>query len=126
MAGLEAVLHRIPGVLTPEIVVRPNRYAESPFTPHIVEAELPQKFAMLSFKLYDGTMDLEEHVTVYKQRMLATKTLIKIREVYTCHTFGTSLAGSALQWYVSLSTGTISSFIEHTKHSTIVLELLKR
>lgn len=112
MASFEALLHRIPAVSAPETKVIPNNYSKSPFTPYIVEAKLPRKFVVSSFRLYDGKMDPEEHVAVYKNRMLATNILAKIRKVCMCRTFGMSLAKPTLQWYASILTGSISSFIK--------------
>lgn len=49
-------------------MVGPNSYAELPFALHIAEAEMPRKFAMPSFKLYDGMTNPEDHIVVLQTK----------------------------------------------------------
>lgn len=97
MVGLEALLQRIPKILTQETTLDPNSYVESPFTLRITEVQFPRKFSTPTFKLYDGTTDPDKHIAVYKQKILAINLQAKDRKACMYRIFGTSLAGLALQ-----------------------------
>ncbi|KAL0742485.1 hypothetical protein Bca4012_083998 [Brassica carinata] len=60
--------------------------------------------------MYDGTGDPDDHIAQYKQRMLAVALPRESREATMCKGFGSTLIGPALQWYINLTSRSISSF----------------
>ncbi|XP_010695646.1 uncharacterized protein LOC104908250 [Beta vulgaris subsp. vulgaris] len=63
-------------------------------------------------KLYDGTTDPNDHVAQYKQRMITISIPKNMREACMCKGFGSTLIGPALQWFINLNNGIISSFAQ--------------
>ncbi|CAH9080900.1 unnamed protein product [Cuscuta epithymum] len=63
-------------------------------------------------RLFDGTSDPVEHVAQYKQQMLVTSVRPNQREACMCRTFGATLSGPALTWFVNLPNESINSFAE--------------
>lgn len=53
-------------------------------------------------RFFDGTLDLDDHIALYKQRMFDVSIPRAQREECMCKGFGSSLAGTSLQWYTSL------------------------
>lgn len=80
IAGLEALLQRILRIPTQETTVDPNSYVESPFVPRIAEAWCHRKLNAPTFRLYDTTTDTDEHIAIYKQKMLAADLHVEDRE----------------------------------------------
>ena len=66
-AEMEAMIQKIPGVPTPIKKSLPHSYANSPFVDSIPLIEIPKKFSFLNMKMYDGTIDLMDHIASYKQ-----------------------------------------------------------
>ncbi|XP_033134310.1 uncharacterized protein LOC103848768 [Brassica rapa] len=71
---------------------------------------MPRKFSFPSIKMYDGTGDPDDHITQYKQMMLAFALPKESREATMCKGFSSSLIGPVLQWYINLLNRSISSF----------------
>lgn len=69
-----------------------------------------RKFSFPNNKMYDGTGDPNDHITQYKQRILAVALPRESREATMCKGFGSTLIGSALQWYINIPIRSISSF----------------
>ncbi|XP_031257041.1 uncharacterized protein LOC116115048 [Pistacia vera] len=65
-------------------------------------------------KPYDVTTDPDDHIASYKQWMSVASIPRDLREACMCKSFGSSLLGSALQWYTNLPNNTISSFAQLT------------
>ncbi|XP_074342635.1 uncharacterized protein LOC141680260 [Apium graveolens] len=63
-------------------------------------------------KQYDGSSDPQEHIAQYKQRMFTVPIPRKYREPCMCKGFGSTLIGPALQWFVGLPNGSISTFAD--------------
>ncbi|XP_038718291.1 uncharacterized protein LOC120011280 [Tripterygium wilfordii] len=112
LATLESRMNKVPGVVAPPEKTPQSSFADSPFSPSIAMTEAPPRFAAPIMKLYDGTEDPEEHVAHYKQKMFATSIPLDLREACMCKGFGSTLTGPALQWYISLPNGNISSFAQ--------------
>uniref|UniRef100_A0A0D2ZR16 Retrotransposon gag domain-containing protein n=1 Tax=Brassica oleracea var. oleracea TaxID=109376 RepID=A0A0D2ZR16_BRAOL len=72
--------------------------------------EMPRKFSFPSIKAYEGTTDPDNHVSQYRQRMLAVALPKGSREATMCKSFGSTLTGPALQWYINLPSKSIASF----------------
>ncbi|XP_057249302.1 uncharacterized protein LOC104893751 [Beta vulgaris subsp. vulgaris] len=106
------MIARIPGVPRPMEKATPNSYADSPFADPIALIEVPKRFSVPSMKLYDGTTDPNDHVAQYKQRMITISIPKNMREACMCKGFGSTLTGPALQWFINLNNGTISSFAQ--------------
>ncbi|KAF3561304.1 hypothetical protein DY000_02017258 [Brassica cretica] len=85
-------------------------YADTPFTDNIALIEMPRKFSFPNINMYDGAGDPDNHIARYKQSMLAVALPREFREATMCKGFGSTLIGPALQWYINLPIGSISSF----------------
>ncbi|XP_074266296.1 uncharacterized protein LOC141588768 [Silene latifolia] len=62
--------------------------------------------------LFDGTTDPCDHISQFKQKMMVTTATGASKEACMCKGFGSTLTGAALQWFVGLPNGTISSFTD--------------
>ncbi|XP_017224963.1 uncharacterized protein LOC108201178 [Daucus carota subsp. sativus] len=112
LQALKEMVQRIPGMPKPLEKAAPMSYADSPFCDNIALVETPKRFAVPPMKAYDGTTDPQEHVAQYKQRMFTVPITKELREPCMCKGFGSTLAGPALQWYVSLPNGSIETFAD--------------
>ncbi|CAH9113444.1 unnamed protein product [Cuscuta epithymum] len=112
MRQMQDKINGLPGV--PPHLDRASRtcYAESPFSRHVTNVEIPRKFVAPAMKMFDGTSDPVEHVAQFKQRMLAVALTPDQREACMCRGFGTTLSGPALTWFVNLPNEGIDSFAE--------------
>jgi len=88
---IEDLIRRIPGVPAPIKRSSVSSYADSPFTDNIALTEMPRKFSFLNMKLYDGTTDLDDYITQYKQWMFTTAIPRDLREACMCKGFVSSL-----------------------------------
>ena len=107
---MQSMVERLPGVAPPIRRSNLDSYADTPFVEGITSVEMPRKFSFPSIKMYDRTGDPDDHITQYKQRMLAVALPKESREATMCKGFGSILIGPALQWYINLPTRSISSF----------------
>ncbi|XP_074283235.1 uncharacterized protein LOC141607784 [Silene latifolia] len=107
---LNGKFKKIPGVLASLEEAAPDSYVDSPFIDEITKVDLPKKIVIPSMKIYDGTTDPQNHVALYKQKMLAASIPSEFRQVSMCKGFGTTLTRHALKWYINLPTGSIHSF----------------
>ncbi|XP_013699884.2 uncharacterized protein LOC106403615 [Brassica napus] len=71
---------------------------------------MPRKFSFTCVKAYDSTTDPDDHVSQYRQRMLAVALPKGSREATMCKGFGSTLTGPALPWYINLPSRSIASF----------------
>ena len=69
LAEMEAMIQRIPGVLTPLRKSIPHSYVDTPFINSISLIEMPKKFHFPNMKLFDGTTAPTNHIASYKQHM---------------------------------------------------------
>ncbi|XP_074265049.1 uncharacterized protein LOC141587465 [Silene latifolia] len=90
----------------------PESYADSSFTRDIATVALPKGFSVLTMTLFDGTTDPCDHISQFKQKMMVTTATGASKEACMCKGFGSTLTGAALQWFVGLPNGTISSFAD--------------
>ena len=111
---MEVMIQRIPGVLTPLKKSLPHNYADSPFVDSIALVKMPKKFSFPNMKMYDSTTDPKNHIASYKQCMFIAAILCEQCETCMCKSFGSSLQGPALQWYMNLPNNSISSFTQLT------------
>ncbi|XP_057775342.1 uncharacterized protein LOC130994313 [Salvia miltiorrhiza] len=75
---------------------------------------MPKKFSFPHMKMFDGASDPDDHIAQYRQRMFTIAIPRDMREVCMFKGFGSSLIGSALQWYTNLPNNSISSFAQLT------------
>ncbi|KAF3497978.1 hypothetical protein DY000_02053079 [Brassica cretica] len=108
--AMQSMVERLPGVAPPIRKSNPDSYADTPFTDEITLIEMSRKFSFPNIKAYDGTSGLDDHVAQYRQRMLAIALPKESREATMCKGFGSTLTGSALQWYINLPSRSIASF----------------
>ena len=107
---MQSMVERLPGVAPPIRKSNPDSYADTPFTDEITLIEMPRKFSFPSIKEYNGTTDPDDHVTQYRQRMLAVALPKESREATMCKGFGSTLTGPALQWYINIPSRSIASY----------------
>ncbi|XP_074315428.1 uncharacterized protein LOC141651625 [Silene latifolia] len=109
---LRSLLRRVPGMPLPMEMAAPESYADSPFTDDIATVALPKGFSVPTMTLFDGTTDPCDHISQFKQKMMVTTATGASKEACMCKGFGSTLTGAALQWFVGLPNGTISSFAD--------------
>ena len=63
-------------------------------------------------KLFDGTIDPEEHVAQYRERMEINPIPLNLKEVCLCKGFGSTLTGPTLKWLLSVPPYSIVSFAD--------------
>ena len=88
-----------------------DQISRSPFTHKIEVAELPQRFTLPTFTMYNGKTDPVEHVSHFNQRMVVHS----LDEALMCKVFPSSLGPVAMRWFDSLKVNSISSFKELTQ-----------
>uniref|UniRef100_A0A803PKJ1 Integrase catalytic domain-containing protein n=1 Tax=Cannabis sativa TaxID=3483 RepID=A0A803PKJ1_CANSA len=84
LEGMEAMIHRIPGVPAPIKKSLPSSFVDSPFMDAIAPVEMPKKFVFPSMKMYNGTTDPNDHIARYKQRMFTVGIPRELREACMC------------------------------------------
>ncbi|XP_074299933.1 uncharacterized protein LOC141631118 [Silene latifolia] len=109
---LRSLLRSVSGMPLPMEMAAPESYADSPFTDDIATVALPKGFSVPTMNLFDGTTDPCDHISQFKQKMMVTTTTGTSKEACMCKGFGSTLTGAALQWFVGLPNGTISSFAD--------------
>ncbi|XP_074299372.1 uncharacterized protein LOC141630452 [Silene latifolia] len=102
----------IPGVPDPVAEVEVDSFADSPFTKEIAKIDLPKKFTVSSMRTYGGTSDSQNHVAIFKQKMLTALIPSEFGQVCMCKGFGTTLTGATLQWFINLPNGSIKNFAD--------------
>ncbi|XP_074315023.1 uncharacterized protein LOC141651201 [Silene latifolia] len=90
----------------------PESYADSPFTDDIAAVALPKGFNVPTMTLFDGTTYPCDHISQFKQKMMVTTAARASKEACMCKGFGSTITGAALQWFVGLPNGSISSFAD--------------
>ncbi|XP_021714757.1 uncharacterized protein LOC110682741 [Chenopodium quinoa] len=106
---IEAKIAKIPGMPKPMEEEAADGYIESPFSEEIAMVEVPKRFSTPNMTMYNGTTDPDEHVSLYKQKMITSSIPRDIREAIMCKGFGATLSGPALTWFIKLDNGTIRS-----------------
>ena len=112
MRSLDERFAKIPGVPPPIEREAIDGFEESPFSEEIARVDIPKKFHLPNMISYDGTTDPDEHVALYKQKLMTISVSKRDREAVMCKSFGTSLTGPALTWFMHLQHGSISSFAD--------------
>ena len=112
LKSLDERFAKIPGVPPPIEKEAADGYEESPFVEEIARVEVPKKFNLPSMVGYDGTTDPNDHIALYKQKLMAISVSHETREAVMCKSFGTSLTGPALTWFMLLPHGSILSFAD--------------
>ncbi|KAF3492789.1 hypothetical protein DY000_02052663 [Brassica cretica] len=82
--AMQSMMERLPGVAPPIRKSNPDSYADTPFTDEIALIDMPRKFSFPSIKRYNSTTDPNDHVTQYRQRMLAVALPKGSREAIMC------------------------------------------
>ena len=75
-----------------------DQLSKSPFTRRIEGATLPRRFQQPAFTLYNGNIDLVEHVSQFNQMMVVHSK----NEVLMCKVFPSSLGPVAMRWFNGL------------------------
>ncbi|XP_074291077.1 uncharacterized protein LOC141617839 [Silene latifolia] len=106
------MLSRVPEIPPPLEKAAPDSYADSPFVDAISIVAMPKGFANPNMTLFDGTTDPFDHVSQYKQKMMAVTAVGHVKEACMCKGFAFTLSGPALRWLVSLPNRSISTFAD--------------
>ena len=88
-----------------------RQIAKSPFTRRIDRAKLPHRFTQLTFIIYNGRIDLMEHVSHFNQRMA----IHSRNEALMCKVFTSILRLVAMRWFDGLEEGSLGSYEELTR-----------
>ena len=88
-----------------------SQISKSLFTQGIEKAKLPRRFHQPTFAMYNGRMDLVEHVSQFKQKMI----VYSQNEALMCRVFQSSLGPMAMKWFDGLRTNYVSSFKKFTQ-----------
>ena len=88
-----------------------DHISKSPFTCKIEGVRLPRRFHQLTFTLYNGRMDLVEHVSQFNQRMAVHSN----NEALMCKVFPSSLGLVVMKWFNGLKTNSIDSYKQLTQ-----------
>ena len=97
-----------PHMLTSTTVRGPEDMLSSPLGQHILSYEPPRGFFILSFTMYDGSSDPDDHMLHFNQAMILNAGDDRL----LCKVFLASLKGPALAWFHKLPRRSINSFSE--------------
>ena len=89
-----------------------QQISKSTFVRRIIKARLPRRFSQLTFAIYNGRIDLVEHVSHFNQKMAVHAN----NEVLMCKMFLSSLGPVAMRWFDALGEGSVGSFEKLTSH----------
>ena len=87
-----------------------NQISRSPFMHWIEGRRLPRQFTQSTFTMYNGRIDLVEHVSHFNQMMV----VYSKNKALMCKVFPSSLGPVAMRWFDGLKAGSIDSFKELT------------
>ena len=82
------------------------RKTDSPFTVVVLECPIPSKFRLPQLKPFDRLKDPLDHLNTFK----TTLGLQQPSGEILCHSFPTTLKGSAKEWFNKLPTSSINNF----------------
>ena len=88
-----------------------NQISRSLFTRRIEGERLPRWFTQPTFTMYNGRIDLVEHMSHFNQRMVVHSK----NEALICKVFPSSLGPVVMRWFDGLRAGFIDSFKELTR-----------
>ena len=88
-----------------------SQISKSPFTRGIEKANLPRRFHQPTFTIYNGRVDLVEHISQFKQKMAVHSQ----DEALMCKVFPSSLWPMAMRWFDELRTNSVNSFKKLTQ-----------
>ena len=86
----------------------PDDILSSPLGQHILIYELPHRFVMPAFTMFNGSTDPYDHMLHYNQAM----TLNVGNDHLLCKVFPASMQGPSLAWFHKLPRNSIYSFNE--------------
>ncbi|XP_057723499.1 uncharacterized protein LOC130939409 [Arachis stenosperma] len=84
---------------------------ETPFHHSVLEVWLPKHFDKPTDMKYDGTQDLQEHLTAFEAMM----NLEVVGDEVRCRAFPIILAGPTIRWFNDLPQGSITTFGDITR-----------
>ncbi|CAI9785161.1 unnamed protein product [Fraxinus pennsylvanica] len=75
-------MHDMPDMPAPIKKSVASCFAESLFVDEIALIEMPKKFSFPNMKVYDGTIDSDDHIAQYRQRIFTAVIPRDIRKAY--------------------------------------------
>jgi len=96
-------------------LLTPPREFSTPFSQEILDAVIPNTFAGPKV-IFTGMEDPEAHLTAFHMQMV----LVGVSDAARCKLFMSTLTGMAMDWFISLPNGHITSFeqLSQLKSST--------
>nr|XP_023870300.1 uncharacterized protein LOC111982910 [Quercus suber] len=88
-----------------------HQISQSSFSKGIEKTNLPHRFIRPTFIIYDGKMDLVEHVNHYNQSIA----IYSKNEALMCKIFLSSLGPIAMRWFGGLEKGSVQGYDELIK-----------
>ena len=85
-----------------------QQISKSPFVRRINTAKLHHRFSQPTFTIYNGRIDLVEHINHFNQKM----TVHANNEALMCKVFPSSLGSIAIRWFDALEEGSVQFFDE--------------
>ena len=82
------------------------RATDSPFTTAVLECPVSSKFWLPQLELFDGLKDPQDHLNTFK----TTLGLQQPPNEILCHSFPTTLKGTAREWFTKLPTSSVDNF----------------
>ncbi|XP_059281285.1 uncharacterized protein LOC132034979 [Lycium ferocissimum] len=103
-------IDQIPGV--PPVLKGPDskKFVQIPFPPSAAPMKIPKRFRMPDIPKYNGTTDLNEHVTAYIFAIKCNDLADDERESVLLKKFGETLSKGVMIWYHNLPEHSIDSF----------------
>ncbi|XP_068477159.1 uncharacterized protein [Phaseolus vulgaris] len=105
----EELRHRWRGRDEPEATSPPREFT-TPFSQAILETAIPNTFTGPK-AMFTGTEDPEAHLTAFHTQML----LVGGSDAAKCKLFMSTLTGMAMDWFISLPEGHVTSFAQLSK-----------
>ena len=91
---------------TEQSVDRLVRATDSPFTAAVLGCPVPSKFRLPQLEPFDGLKDPQDHLNTFKTTLGLQQPLDKI----LCHSFPTTLKGTARKWFTKLPISSVDNF----------------
>lgn len=79
---------------------------DPPFAQRVMDEPIPPKFKMSTFKIYEGTTDLVEHVETFEAKL----NFHVVTNPIKCEAFQISIDGATRNWYKQIMSGLIATF----------------
>lgn len=87
-----------------------TRFSDTSFASWILKTKMPKRFNVTNMKPYEGTLDPEDHIAEFKNRIRTCNIPEEDMETEMCKGFGYTLIGMSQRWFSTLPERSIKSF----------------